>query len=274
MKAFLSGGLRISRLLAVLLLSTAHAGDPPMQGPRATVARTTLVPRIDDVLEPAVWSGAPTIARLPQVEPKSGAEASELTEVRILCDSDTLYIGVRCFDSEPLKIIATQPSRDAELDPDDRFEMVLDTFLATRAKACRPSAVGAHFVARQERLVRQERPPQGPHPPPECYRDGMIRSLEVLSVAYPIHTHGSQWRRILRAGAVRGRDSRRGSCAVGNRHDPRAARSRARRVLADRRHHADSQDALRPLAFWRRGAGVDERSTDRLPTPRLRSTSG
>ncbi len=114
-------------------MTLALGGDPPVQRPQAAVTRTSVKPRIDGVLEPQVWSGAPTIANLTQVEPVSGAAPSERTQVRILYDTDTLYIGVRCFDREPAKIIATQPSRDAELDPDDRIEMILDTFLDRRS---------------------------------------------------------------------------------------------------------------------------------------------
>ena len=116
----------------MLLLTPAPIGDPPAQRPQVAVARTEKAPRIDGVLEPQVWSGAPTISNLTQVEPASGAAPSERTEVRILYDSERIYIGVRCFDREPAKIIATQPSRDAELDPDDRIEMILDTFLDRR----------------------------------------------------------------------------------------------------------------------------------------------
>ena len=50
---------------------------------------------------------------LRQVEPVENGEPSERTEVRLLFDSDFLYIGIRCFDEEPDKIIATQMRRDA-----------------------------------------------------------------------------------------------------------------------------------------------------------------
>ncbi|HKB16812.1 MAG TPA: DUF5916 domain-containing protein, partial [Planctomycetota bacterium] len=53
---------------------------------------------------------------------------TERTVVRFLYEERTLYIGIWCFDSDPGGIVATQMRRDARLDPDDRVEIVLDTF--------------------------------------------------------------------------------------------------------------------------------------------------
>ena len=52
-------------------------------------------------------------------------------EIFVLALVNELYF--RRFDREPAKIVATQPARDAELDPDDRIEMVIDTFLDRRS---------------------------------------------------------------------------------------------------------------------------------------------
>jgi len=95
---------------------------------RASVARTSRAPRIDGVLESEVWDAAPSIGPLTQAEPKAGAPASERTDVRILYDDEQIYLGIRCFDREPERIVATQAARDAELSPDDRLEIVIDTF--------------------------------------------------------------------------------------------------------------------------------------------------
>ena len=57
-----------------------------------------------------------------------GAPPTERTEVRFLFDRDCLYIGIRCFDSEPKKILAKQMQRDAWLVSDDCATVALDTF--------------------------------------------------------------------------------------------------------------------------------------------------
>jgi hypothetical protein len=109
-------------------------GDTPPTAPRPSVqmVRIEEAPLINGVLDEAVWARAALIHDLKQVEPVEGAPPSERTEVRLLFDAEHLYIGVRCFDSEPDKIIATQSARDALLDYDDRIEIILDTYLDRR----------------------------------------------------------------------------------------------------------------------------------------------
>lgn len=104
-----------------------------LERPSARATRTERAPRIDGVLEPEVWRDPPTIGELTQVLPRNGEPPSERTEVRILYDDAHVYLGVRCFDREPHLIVATQAARDAELNPDDRLEIVLDTFLDRRS---------------------------------------------------------------------------------------------------------------------------------------------
>ena len=119
-------------LLVLALCLPLIQGELPAR-PRAVATRTQVAPRIDGVLEPEVWDSAPTIGPLTQVVPRTGEPPTEATDVRILYDDWHLYIGVRCHDREPEGIVATQPSRDAELDYDDRLEMVIDTFLDRRS---------------------------------------------------------------------------------------------------------------------------------------------
>src|SRR5688572_22326862 len=83
---------------------------------------------IDGSLDEAAWRSAPTIGDLTQRQPRTGEAPTERTDVTLLHDADTLYIGVVCYDSEPDRIIGTQMVRDAALGSDDRIELVLDTF--------------------------------------------------------------------------------------------------------------------------------------------------
>lgn len=94
--------------------------------------RTPTPPQIDARLDDAVWQLATPIGPLTQVEPGIGIPPSQPTEVRLLYDDAWLYIAVRCFDDDPSGIISTQRERDAVLDPDDRVEIYLDTFLDRR----------------------------------------------------------------------------------------------------------------------------------------------
>ena len=100
--------------------------------PRVSLVRTDIAPQIDGVLDEPVWEDAALIDDLTQVEPIEGAAPSQRTEVRILYDSDFIYFGIRCFDTEPNKIIAKQLQRDADLEPDDRILIVLDPYFDHR----------------------------------------------------------------------------------------------------------------------------------------------
>src|SRR6185436_10436588 len=75
-----------------------------------------------------VWADAAPIDEFVQIEPSEGQPATERTEVRLLFTSSTLYVGVRCFDSEPSKIVTTDSRRDSGLSGQDSFQMIFDTY--------------------------------------------------------------------------------------------------------------------------------------------------
>ncbi|MCY4535240.1 MAG: carbohydrate binding family 9 domain-containing protein, partial [Bryobacterales bacterium] len=83
---------------------------------------------IDGVLDEAPWRRSPKIGELVQRIPRAGTKPTERTEVTLLYDRNSLYIGVMCYDSEPDRVLASQMARDASLNPDDRLSIILDTF--------------------------------------------------------------------------------------------------------------------------------------------------
>lgn len=101
------------------------AGSP---GRTASVSATGSPIEIDGNLNESSWTNAPLIGDLVQRIPNTGAEPSERTEVKLLHDSNFLYVGVVCYDSEPSRVLATQLSRDANLASDDRITIVIDTY--------------------------------------------------------------------------------------------------------------------------------------------------
>src|ERR1044072_7876737 len=122
-----------TRLIPIVCLAlrgepAAPAGTERPERPVATVARTAAPPGSEGGLEDPVWARAPSIGPLVQEEPEEGVAPSESTDVRLLFDADHLYIGVRCCDREPQKILASQMGRDADLSSDDRIRIVIDTF--------------------------------------------------------------------------------------------------------------------------------------------------
>jgi hypothetical protein len=85
-------------------------------------------PVIDGRMDESVWQHAALLDRFTQLETQEGQPATERTEIRIGYDHEKLYIGARCYDSEPDKIVANVLSRDGSLTYDDAVLLILDTF--------------------------------------------------------------------------------------------------------------------------------------------------
>lgn len=119
----------VAALAAVLLIaSAAGAAARPSERPRIAIARGDTPPRIDGRLDDAAWETAALLGPLTQVEPIEGDAPTHRTEVRLLYDADALYLGIRCFDSDPGAIIAREMVRDRTHVNGDRIAFVLDTF--------------------------------------------------------------------------------------------------------------------------------------------------
>lgn len=118
--------MRLSLLSTALASLVAVAGTAPLAGqngartyavPSATAARVTAVEaeaplRVDGVLDEAAWVESFSASDFRQREPAEGEPATERTEVRVLVDERTLYIGVMAYDSDPSGIIARILQRD------------------------------------------------------------------------------------------------------------------------------------------------------------------
>lgn len=107
--------------------STARAAEPSTL-PAARLADGAPAPKIDGRVDDEAWSQVQPYTSFTQQDPIEGAPASERTEVRVLFDRATLYIGIICFDSEPGKILVSQARRDSQLTDVDSVVLVLDTF--------------------------------------------------------------------------------------------------------------------------------------------------
>ena len=76
--------------------------------------RATQAPKLDGDLSDEVWKSAEPYTGFLMVEPKPNQEPTERTELRILYDESNLYIGVRCYDSEPSRIAANSMAMAVE----------------------------------------------------------------------------------------------------------------------------------------------------------------
>jgi hypothetical protein len=94
--------------------------------------KTTVRPKIDGRLDESVWNDAAVITDFFQRVPDIGQPMTEETTFYIMYDVNTLYLGFKCFDSEPDKITAKELARDVSLGFDDKVQIVIDTFYDKR----------------------------------------------------------------------------------------------------------------------------------------------
>jgi hypothetical protein len=97
-------------VLAALLVAVAAAqgsGEPSLRAVRVEAAV-----RVDGVLDEAGWGLAEAATGFRQREPREGEPATEATEVRVLYDATTLYVGVVARDREPERVIGRILQRD------------------------------------------------------------------------------------------------------------------------------------------------------------------
>ena len=86
-------------------------------------------PTVDgNILGEAIWEQVPAITDLKQIKPNYNAPASEETAIRAAYTNKTLYIAVVCYDSAPNKIVISDSRRDADLNDEDSFLFILDTY--------------------------------------------------------------------------------------------------------------------------------------------------
>ena len=123
-----------TRVLAVLLLAAAPGRTVGQEGAgaqrpvRVVAHRATEAPVIDGRLDDPAWRSATPCDAFLQREPTEGGRPSERTVLRVLVDGDYLYFGIRCYDPEPQRIMASRMRRDAQLWEDDHIQIILDPY--------------------------------------------------------------------------------------------------------------------------------------------------
>jgi len=138
----------------VALAPGAADGQPSKERPFIQAVKVDAGPRIDGVLDDAVWQTATPVESFAQQEPNLGQPASERTEVRVIFDERTIYIGVKAYQAGGVAtggaagadphaehrgeaagrtVVATEMRRDSDrLFDEDNFQVILDTFKDSR----------------------------------------------------------------------------------------------------------------------------------------------
>ncbi len=113
--------------LLVSFLLTTTSSFPQVQSIKAT--RLQISPVIDGKLNDEEWTRSIPFSGFLMVEPKTGIEPSEKTEIRVIYDENNLYIGIRCYDDEPSKITANNMEHDNQGErSEDRVSILIDPF--------------------------------------------------------------------------------------------------------------------------------------------------
>ena len=84
--------------------------------------------KLDGKLNEPCWLKASAIENFTQREQNEGAPATEKTRIAVVYNTNEIYFGIWCFDSEPDKISAQQMARDFSWRSDDNIELMISTF--------------------------------------------------------------------------------------------------------------------------------------------------
>jgi hypothetical protein len=116
-------------LAAVISFAAERVPVPPETPPVTQAYRLSVKPQIDgQVVGDPAWGEVQPTSGFWQVRPYEGQPATQRTNVYIGFTSDSLYVGVICFDDEPEGIIVADSRRDSSLANTDSFQVILDSF--------------------------------------------------------------------------------------------------------------------------------------------------
>jgi hypothetical protein len=82
---------------------------------------------VDGRLDEPAWTRAEPATDFIQWEPEPGMPSSEKTEVRFLYNDENLYVGARCWDSDPTHLTIHELRQDFESRQSDTFAFLLDS---------------------------------------------------------------------------------------------------------------------------------------------------
>jgi hypothetical protein len=125
--------------------AAAAAGGPTLPMPPAVLSRdaegrvTVHATRLDEALvldgrlDEEIFQRVPAMDGFVQVDPDVGEPATERTEAWVFFDANGLYVAVRCWESQPDRIVANELRRDgANIYQGDNIAVSLDTFYDRR----------------------------------------------------------------------------------------------------------------------------------------------
>ncbi len=123
----------ISLLIVYFILVNNSSAVNPGNSEPIKVLKITTPPAIDGKLDETIWTHATMVSNFIQRFPKDGERATEKTEVYFMYTTTDLFVGVRCFDAQPEKIVATVMQRDNfDLLQNEQFVIAIDSYNSGR----------------------------------------------------------------------------------------------------------------------------------------------
>ncbi len=117
--------LNLALFIFFFLIQESHAQNAKKQ---IEALRITQSPKIDGLLNDAIWQSAPVATEFFQYEPFNDRKAEKVTNVRILYDDNALYVGAMMYDESPDSILTELGFRDSEELNADFFAIEISTF--------------------------------------------------------------------------------------------------------------------------------------------------
>lgn len=133
MKRF-SGRLSYVLATAVFFASTGSAqrgATTANQGSPKILRATRIVgaaPKLDGVLDDAVWKTTDVASEFTQREPKPGQPSTFRTEGQIAYDGDAVYVAIRMYDDNAEQILSRLTRRDDMSSSSDRVGVYFDSY--------------------------------------------------------------------------------------------------------------------------------------------------
>jgi len=128
---FGSGPFRLKRfwIIIISLFCNLHTVRAQQSEP-STMQPFKLTDKIkfDGQLTEPEWQQTPHISNFTQRDLDFGQPVSEKTEVAVLYDKNTLYIGVWCYQKDVSKIVAKNMNRDFDYQSDDNFQIMISPY--------------------------------------------------------------------------------------------------------------------------------------------------
>ena len=148
----------IAAILVAVAVAAGAGAQPASYRPVTPVLVVEDGPKVDGVLDDAVWERAAPLQELVQVEPVLGGEPTFRTDIRIVRTDRALYFGIKSYDDEPSRIIARRMDRDTDLLPEDRIAIAIDTFRDGRSGflfQINPLGTRVDWLIRYDQLIRE-----------------------------------------------------------------------------------------------------------------------